>query len=221
MKWQGTTLEKNCTIAKTSIMKMRLPALLPAIILFVAVSCSKEKSIDTGSGGNGGSQANLQGTWKFVSLIGTLNETAAYNLGSDDIKIETFFTLSSKNPVGVYKITATNFNGEGIGYDFTGITNIKSYQNGVLQSDNTIPFNENVPATNTSSKYKLIGTDSIYFETGAPGDPNGDAGGCRYKLEGKKLSLFQKSDTTIVSDQGGIMIRETQKLNFTLLLEKQ
>ncbi len=202
-------------------MKLRLPALLPALILFTAVSCSNEKSVDTGNGGNGGSQANLQGTWKFVSLSGTLTEIAAYNLGSDDFKIENFFTLSSKNPVGVYKITATNFNGEGIGYDFTGLSNIKSYQNGVLQSDNTIPFNENVPATNTFSTYKLIGSDSIYFETGAPGDPNGDAGGCRYKLEGKKLSLFQKSDTSVVSDQGGITLKETQKVNFTLVLEKQ
>ncbi len=203
-------------------MKLRIPSLLPALILLTAVSCSKEKSIDTGNGGNGnGSAVNLQGSWKFISLNGTLNEIASFNLAGDDLRVESFFTLASKNPVGIYRITSTDFNGEGIGYDFTGISVIKAFENGVLQSENTIPFNENVPATNTTSKYKVIGTDSIYFETGAPGDPNGNAGGCRFKLEGKKLSLFQKTDTTVVTDQGGIKTTETQKANFTLILEKQ
>ncbi len=199
---------------------MKLLKIAPFIFLVTFISsCTKEESIDSGSGSNTG-QTSLQGTWKFISNNGTINEAASFNVGGDEIKIENISTLSTKNPVGVYRITQTDFNGEGIGYDLTGTSAIKTYENGVLQSENTIPIDQNVPPTNLGSKYKLIGADSIYFATGAPGNPAG-GGGCRYKLEGKKLSLFMITDTTMVTDQGGIITTEVQKINFTLTLEKQ
>lgn len=205
-------------------MKLLKPITLLTLISFFILSCSKEKSIDTGgtgTPGTGGSGTGIQGNWKFVSNNGTLHEIASFNLGGDEIKIENLSTLSTKNPVGQYRITQTDFNAEGVGYNLTGSSAIKTYENGVLQSENTIPVNENVPPTNLNTKYKLIGADSIYFSAGAPGNPSGGSGGCKYKLEGKKLSLFMKTDTTMVTDQGGIITTEIQKINFTLVLEKQ
>lgn len=201
---------------------MKLLKKTPFFLLLITLisSCTKEQSIDSGSRNNGG-QASLQGTWKFISNNGTVNEMASFNVGSDLIKIESLSTLATKNPVGLYRITATDFNGEGVGYDLFGSMSIKTFENNVLQSENSIPVDENVPPTNLNSKYKLIGSDSIYFTTNSPGSPTGESGGCRYKLEGKKLSLFMKTDTTMVTDQGGIITTEVQKINFTLILEKQ
>ncbi len=190
------------------------------LLITLISSCSKEKSIDTGSG-SGIGQASLQGTWKFISNSGNVNESASFTVGSDLIKIESISTLATKNPVGIYRITANEFNAEGVGYDLFGSMSIKTYENNVLQSENNIPIDENVPPTNLNSTYKLVGADSIYFITNSPSSPTGESGGCRYKLEGKKLSLFLKTDTTIVTNQGGIVTTEAQKINFTLVLEKQ
>lgn len=189
------------------------------LLTMVATSCGKEGSLEGGS--SSPSSSSLVGNWKFISSIGTTTASSAFTLLGDELKIETTTSFTSSNPKGIYKITATTFDGQGIGYDYTGSLTIKQYANNVLQSENTTPMSATIPPSNFSSQYKLIGTDSIYFENNAPGSSTGSPGGCKYKVEGNKLSLFLNTNTTTTTNQGGIITTDNQKALVTVILQKQ
>ncbi len=184
-------------------------------ILFL-FSCKKESNQSTSSG--------LVGNWKFISSAGTTTASSAFTLAGTAIKVETILNYTSSNPKGVYKISQTTFSGEAVGYDYQGNLTVKQYEDNILQSEDTNPVNTTIPPSNISSQYKLIGTDSIYFEGNAPGTQNGASGtpgGCKYKIEGTKLSLFMNTNTTKTSNQGGIITTDNQKALVTIVLEKQ
>ena len=166
------------TMKKTST----LTTILFAIVFLF--SCKKESSESTSSA--------LVGNWKFVSSGGTTSASTSYTLFGTAIKVETILNYTSSNPKGVYKISQTAFSGEGVGYDYQGSLTVKQYEDNTLQSEDTNPVNATIVPTNASTNYKLIGTDSIYFEGSAPGTSTGASGtpgGCKYKIEGTKLSL--------------------------------
>lgn len=184
-------------------------------ILFL-FSCKKESNQSTSSA--------LVGNWKFISSGGTTSASTSFTLLGTVIKAETILNYTSSNPKGVYKISQTAFSGEGVGYDYQGNLTVKQYEDNVLQSEDTNPVNTTIPPTNASSNYKLVGADSIYFEGNAPGTntgASGTPGGCKYKIEGTKLSLFMNTNTTKTSNQGGIITTDNQKALVTIVLEKQ
>ena len=208
-------------------MKILRSLTILALAIFLFTSCTKEESIDTGgtgtpgTGGSGsGSGSGIQGNWKFVSATGSTAISNSVNIGSDVLKTEAISNFTSSNPKGTYSISATNITGNGIGYDHTGTSSTKVYENGVLQNEITLPASGTVPPTNTSSSYKLIGTDSLYFETSAPGTAN--SGGCKFKLEGTKLTLFMNINTKSLTDLGGTIVSaDNIHVNTTIILQKQ
>ncbi len=201
---------------------MKIKQILPALSLlaFIISSCSKEKSYSSGS--------PLVGDWKFISSSGTTNATSTFDLAGDEIKLETILTYTSENPVGVYNISGKEFNGIGIGYDYNGNLTIRTYENGILQSDDTNPIATTIPPTNSTSQYRLVGNDSIYFEVNTPSTPStpgsGSAtkpGGCKYKLEGNRLTLFVQTTQSQNNDQGGFITKDTQTADVVIVLERQ
>jgi hypothetical protein len=183
-----------------------------ALIILAATSCKKEKSE---------APSPIAGNWKLVSIGGNSSVTSSYTFGSDNIKTETFTTFASSNPKGQYKITSNAFNAEGIGYDYTGSVTVKDYENDVLQSEDTAPINSTIPPTNGTSTYKLIGSDSIYFENNALGTSTSAPGGCKYKLEGTQLSLYINSSSTATASQGGFTVTNKTGAVVTVVLQKQ
>lgn len=214
---------------------MKLLKIAPFLLLIALMSsCSKEKSIDTGGvgigggGGNPSSGSGIQGKWKLVSSSGTTSASSAFDVAGDEMKIETVLRYSSEKPVGVYNITASDFNGVGVGYDYNGVLIIRQYENNVLQSEDSTDVNMTIPPSNSTSKYKLIGSDSIYFEVGGPGTPSvsgnpaaPQSGGCKYKLEGTRLTLIMKMNQTQINNQSGIVTKDSQSANVAIVLEKQ
>ena len=193
-------------------MKLRNFTPILAVIILAATSCKKE--------GSENSSSLLSGNWKFVSANGSTTVTNSVNFGGDVFKTEGISTFTSSNPKGTYTMTATQITGNGIGYDFTGTSTSKVYENNVLQNQVTTPMNGTIPPINTSSTYKLVGTDSLYFETKAPGTAN--AGGCKFKLEGTKLTLFMNINTKSFTDIGGATVSaDNIRVNTTIILQKQ
>lgn len=214
---------------------MKFPKIV-AILFTIAVivaSCSKEESFSAnGSGGSGsgsgsGSGAgSIQGNWKLISSSGSTTASTSLNLFGTDTKIETELRFSSSNPVGMYTISSTNFTGKGIGYDYTGKLIIRTFENNVLQTEDSSDITTTIPPSNPDSKYKLVGADSIYFE-GTPGTPSAPGtsgavqpGGCKYKLEGKRLTMYMKTFSSQVNNSGGTVSKDTQRVNATIVLEK-
>ena len=193
---------------------MKLKNLTPilAVIILAATSCKKE--------GNENSSSLLSGNWKFVSATGSTTITNSVNFGSDVLKTEGISSFISSNPKGTYSMTATQITGNGIGYDFTGTSTTKVYENNVLQNQVIMPMNGTISPINTSSTYKLIGTDSLYFETKVPGTSN--AGGCKFKLEGTKLTLIMTMNSKSFTDLGGATVSaDNIYINSTIILQKQ
>jgi hypothetical protein len=198
-------------------MKLRILSPFLAVIILAATSCKKETSDDQNSSGL------LTGTWKFVSNVGVTTASTATSFMGMNIKVETVTSFASSNPKGAYKFGATSVNYEGVGYDYSGSLIIRQYQDNALQSADTTALDLTLPPSNASTPYKLVGTDSIYFETNAPGSTSTAApGGCKYKLEGNKLTFFVNTNTTTTTNQGGGLIStDNVKSNLTVVLEKQ
>ncbi|NCU04186.1 MAG: hypothetical protein GXC73_09395 [Chitinophagaceae bacterium] len=193
-------------------MKLRNFTPILTVIILAATSCKKE--------GSENSSSLLSGNWKFVSATGSTTVTNSVTFGSDVMKTEATTSFTSSNPKGSYNMTATQITGNGIGYDFTGSSITKVYTNNVLLNQLTVPTTGTIPPTNLSSTYKLIGTDSLYFETKVPGTAN--AGGCKFKLEGTKLTLFMKINTKSFTDIGGATVSaDNIHVNTTIILQKQ
>ncbi len=193
-------------------MKLKNLTLVLSVIVLVATSCKKE--------GSENSSSLLSGNWKFVSANGATTISNSVDIGGDVLKTEAISNFISSNPKGTYNMTATQITGNGIGYDFTGTSTTKIYENNVLQNQVTMPMNGTISPINTSSTYKLIGTDSLYFETKVPGTAN--SGGCKFKLEGTKLTLFMNVNTKSFTDLGGATVSaDNINVNTTVILQKQ
>lgn len=193
---------------------MKLKNLTPILVVIVlaATSCKKE--------GSENSNSLLSGNWKFVSANGSTKVTNSVIFGSDVLKTEAISNFVTSNPKGTYNMTATQISGNGIGYDFTGTSTTKIYENNVLQNEVTMPMNGTISPINTTSSYKLIGTDSLYFETKVPGTAN--AGGCKFKLEGNKLTLLMTINTKTLTDINGATVTADNIFNTTtIILQKQ
>lgn len=205
-------------------MKFKLMSLLFFAVL--VVSCERKlRPPDM----NGNGPAGLLGNWKFLSTGGTTVTSSEVDLFGVLIRTDGILNYTSSNPKGFYTITSTDFNGIGIGYDFAGSLTIKSFENGVLQNEVITPFPAStIPPTNTNSTYKLIGTDSIYFQTQAPGVQLQGAGsavstpsGCKYKINGNQLTMFLKFSNTTTDNTGGITSINKQQGDVTVVLERQ
>lgn len=201
---------------------MKIRQLLPAfaIVIIIASSCSKEKSYSSGS--------PLVGDWKMISSAGTTSASSTFDLAGNLIRLETMLSYISKNPVGIYTISGKEFNGMGVGYDYNGNLIFRTYENGNLQSEDNNPVTTTIPPSNSNSQYKLVGSDSIYFDVASPSAPSTPSsgstnrpGGCKYKLDGKTLTLFVKSTQAQQVNQGGLITNDTITADVVIVLERQ
>ncbi|RXK59234.1 hypothetical protein ESA94_13920 [Lacibacter luteus] len=209
---------------------MKSPKIVAALfaIAFVAASCSKEKSFSA-NGSNGSGTGSIQGNWKFISTSGITSTSTVENNSGIESKAEIILRYASSNPVGVYNISGTIFKGVGVGYDYNGKLILRQLENNVVQFEDSSDISMPMPPSNSESKYKLIGTDSIYFETGALSGPSAPGStapavtgvGCKYKLEGNRLTFIMKTSIPQVITQNGITLKVTQSTDVNIVLEKQ
>ncbi len=177
---------------------------------------------------NGSGSSGLIGRWKLISTGGTTIASSEIDVLGDKLLAENTLIYTSSNAIGFYDITSTEFKGNGIGYDFSGRLILKVYENGVLinETPSLIP-SSTIPASNPTSKYKLVGADSIYFE-GSTGAVQFQAGGtatvpagCRYKIEGNRLTMRMKYSASYTSSNSGITSLDKQWADVEVILERQ
>ena len=204
-------------------MRYKLCILFAATIVFM--SCERKlRAPDM----NGTSTSGLIGEWKFIATQGTTNATSEMTLAGDRLKIEAIMNYVSNNAKGIYKINSATMDAVGVSYDYTGRIVLNSYENNILETSDTtiLPVTPYGPLSN-STGYKTVGTDSITFTTNTPGVqlPNGGTmtspGGCRYKIEGNRLTMFIKHTSTTTGSSGGILTTDRQIIDVNLVLERQ
>ncbi len=209
-------------------MKGQVLILVSICVAVFTVSCERKlRPPDMVGASDGTGSTGLVGQWKFISAGGTTFTSSEIEILGDKQRTESTLTYTSSNPKGFYTITASEFQGNGIGYDFNGTVSIKFFENNILQTsiDNPFPLST-IPPSNPVSKYRLIGADSIYFEGGGPSvqNPGGSAtvpSGCKYKIEGKTLTMRMRFSTNSTSNLGGITSIDKQSADVNIVMERQ
>ncbi|MBS4064648.1 MAG: hypothetical protein KGZ74_08810 [Chitinophagaceae bacterium] len=204
-------------------MKFKLSYLLAAAVIMVSCERKLRAPEIAGSGTSG-----LIGKWNLVSTGGSTLSSVEADILGDKIRIESKLTYTSSNPKGYYDITSSQLKAVNVSYDYSGTINLKTYENDVLQSE----FDNPVPATpigpsNEAASIKIVSADSMAFLNVSPVAVQGASGtfaaptGCKYKIEGNKLTLTMKYGATTTTNTGGSPLVEKIYADVNIVLQKQ
>jgi hypothetical protein len=202
---------------------MKKVILIFSLIIFAACQKGITDAVDNSGGNNGGDSSSvnaLKGSWNFTSISANTQNTSELNFLGEDDKTISFTNYTSENNSGTLVVDDSMFRMNGYTYSIATILKTYSYQNGVLIDSLDVPFNYYVPASNSTAKYKLIGTDSVYFPEG--GFLSTDSStfkpyGLKFSISGTVLTFTQqlKLDTVVVNS--GVSQHETSTGTGTLL----
>jgi len=200
---------------------MKTKIILAAALFFSLILSSCKK--DTNSGGT---QNSIQGNWKLISVSGISQVTDTYQQYGSAYKNISNYTYSSSTASGSYNITSTNFDGQSIAYNTTGTLTMKIYQDNNLLLDNSQSSQAAITATNSTSTYKKIGTDSLYFVSGSlinvsTGTSSSmTPAGMKYKIEGTKLTLSMDQTQSSIITQSGVSVNRLMHATATVTLQQ-
>lgn len=190
--------------------KFTLSATVFSLLVFVA--CKKDSN---GAG-------PLDGNWTFTSMEVHDSTSNTYNDGADELEISLFNYVTTNNK-GTVSIGGGNMTAKGLSYSFDTVLYYRSYTDGSLSYEFNQPLSMTLPTTNSSSSYKLVGADSIYFPAGgfaAIGSSvaQTSAAGYKYVLNGKTLTMTTSmtKDSTDHSNGFPEQLHESVKAIVTL-----
>ena len=190
------------------------------IILFLfsvsIISCSKDDEETS-------PVTSIDGNYKFAGLqvdVATdvsITYQEAVNRTVADYKYTTGENLGTV-VIGNAKMTSSN-----LGYSISTTAHSKSYLNGQLVNSVDQPMEVSVPASSGSAKYKQIGNDSLYFESGfvilnsqiMPSAPVG----AKFSVEGDKLIL--KINLNNLQDETQQNTRVVSKMSHKIIMTLQ
>lgn len=174
---------------KPDVMRKPLLILAPVLCIFMICACSKSNKNNTSQG--------LVGTWNFLGVSGQTKTVVSEGFGVTMVAYPAFVT---KNNVGSITFSKDSMSAMGVGYGVDTTFWAYFYYGGSKYDSSSQPLNYTVPPTSTTSKYSLIGGDSLYFPKGGlltALDSASTGQGCTYVLRGDSLLLTSGGvDTT-------------------------
>lgn len=186
--------------------------LLAALSTLILVSCQKEVDFSNGSGngnGNGNGNNNIVGNYDFVGMIASTNSVVTMTgAGMNEKTITTSYYIT-KNNTGTVNITSNKMTTNNFAYEIDTTMHFKMYTDNILVLEDDLPFQMAMPASNGTSNYRTIGSDSLYFESGTVtmGPVGGQSGGTMTSQpSGSKYSW--SGDTLIL--KGSVYQEQTQ-----------
>jgi|KBSSwiStaDraftv2_1062776.scaffolds.fasta_scaffold170747_3 hypothetical protein len=190
--------------------------LISSLGLFLA-SCQKEVDFQNEGGpGPGPGQGtnftpDITGSWKFVGLSADTRVDITVTESGQNLKAVTTSSYSSDNNTGTLTVTSNQFIYSGISATVEGEQNVKTYLNGILFDDQTMPYNSAIPSTDLTSDYVRNSNDSLTFTNAllTIPDPNGGTTapaptGARISLTGDTLTVVTKSIASTTITQNGV-----------------
>ena len=187
-------------------------------IIALLVSCKKDSSGTTAS-------ASLNGTYTFKSLSAKTTSTLT---GSDGEKLVTTSNYTSTNNQGTFVFNNSNIAATGLSYEVNAIATGYYYDDNELLDSTSAPYTFTLPLSNSSSNYKLIGTDSIYFPNGfitsvvgASGSTQYGPSGGHYSLSGNVLTLTQAVSKDSSFQDSGVNFQMVESATPSMVFEKQ
>jgi hypothetical protein len=191
-----------------------------AAFLLILTACHKHND------GNGNGSSSLIGTWNFGYIKLNAQESLEEVGLGQDIKQVVFAKFTTTQNTGTVTFTPDSLQSNGVGFTYAYNSVAYQYNNGILSPDSTVtPVNLSNPPTTSSSKYQLIGKDSIYFPGGGlipdlgtlgGGAAVTPASGGHYVIAGDSLTIT--SIVNQVSTQSAGPVVETQTLAGTAII---
>ena len=167
------------------------------------------------------------GAWNFVSVSGTVSQTAELSQAGSSIKAVTATSFTSQNNAGTVTFDNVTMTASGVTFNVNTSAKTYVYMNGMLYDSVQTPFNQTVPAQNASSGYKKIGADSLNFQDGGfldvltggllPSAPSG----CKITFAGNTMKMTIVYDTVTTQDYQGIPAKLTIHSVLVATLQKR
>lgn len=189
--------------------------------LSIFISCNKDKDETSGA-------ASIEGNWKFVSLSATTESAIffidPYDQSSNKVVSKSAYTTTDNG--GIINFSASTMSGKELTYQVNTMAHGYTYVNNKLEDSVSTPFNFSYPATNSSSSYKIIGKDSIYF-TGQIllSDPNGtidsSPSGGKFTIAGNTLTITSNMSKDTVINYAGTQMSQHATGVASIILKKQ
>lgn len=209
-------------VGKASVMrKFSLLAGIGFMVLLAA--CSKNTSRPSG-----GSNSPLTGNYTFLYTTGNVNQTEQVTALGSTFNIVTTGSFRSINNAGTIQFTADSAIATGLGYDIDTTFTMVTYQNGSVANTSSQAFTQSFPPATSTSKYQVIGTDSVYFPGGALGTGSLTGGtqvapptGGHFTFAGDTLKITSKLNQTYPDNVSGVPTTAMIVADVTIVLLKQ
>lgn len=196
----------------------RIKLLFPiAIFCLFLISCSKEKSVDSSTDGSGSGSNSLLGNWKLVGINVKTKAIVEMEDAGIDIKTITYSDYDTKDNQGTMKITSDKMEMLDWGYSVDDVAIGYYYEDNVLIDSMEFPLVATTPASSSTITYKLIGADSIHYESGAASGQDG----ARYKIENDMLIITSYYSSQTTGSEQGIPYTQTNSAKAVTTLQRQ
>lgn len=203
-------------------MKKILCSLMVIALLSAIASCSKDKDKMS-------SAAAIEGDWKFISISAKGQSTVSYKDPTDgsNSQIITNTDYTSTQNGGTVSFSPSAMTATGVTYTINSTAHAYSYVDGQLDDSVSSPFSFVYPATNSTSTYKIIGQDSIYFagqsivstQDGSGGTTS--PSGAKFSIAGNTLTITSDLVKDTVINYAGTILNQHELGKATLILQKQ
>ncbi len=201
-------------------MKKIITGLCTVFVSLTFFSCQKDVSDNPSSG-----QVDILGNWKFISMDVKTKSIAEANDGSESLKTVTTTDYITANNTGSITIDASKMSSSNLSYYINTTGSSYIYENGSLTDSLIFPFQFTAPATSSIANYRLVGTDSVYFESGSM-FMNGvtqptQSSGAKLKFEGDMLYLIQSIAQSKTENIQGTTVISNVQASVTVGLQRQ
>jgi len=192
-------------------------------LVFVA-ACRKNTSTP------GGSSGQLVGNYAFLYLTTNINVNESATILGQTASATIIGGYKSQQNTGTVSFTADSAIGNGIGYSYDTTMMVVENLPGAGADTTYQRLSDTVPATSSSSKYQIIGTDSVYFPGGVLGTGGALAGapvavapptGGHFSFVGDTLIITTRINTTYPDNTFGVPATAVANVNATIKLLKQ
>ena len=191
--------------------------LLVGIVSTFIISCKKDSDSPSATA--------INGTWTFISMTANTSSTVEATEGSETDKTITKSNYTTEDNSGTITFDASTMTTDKVSYSVNTIAKGYTYLNNVFVDSMEAPFNFVMPPSSSTITYKMVGTDSIYFDQGSvfmSGATQSTApGGGKIKMEGDILYLTQSGRQTIVQNVPGMTIKTDEGGTVVIKLKKQ
>ena len=208
-------------------MKSRRFLTLTLATLITLVSCQKQIELEDAPA-TGGNNNSLEGEYTLVDIRVQATSTSTFNEGGVQTKSITITDYTTKNNQGNFTVNASQFITTNMSYSVDTTVKAYFYLDGIFLDSVEAPFAVDIPATNSTSSYTKVGTDSLTFQSGFVTGPSGtgipmDPGssGAKYSWSGDILLLSSNFAITKSQELSGVTVNITYTGRQTTRLKKK